>query len=253
MTDYANGAHAAAMGYMDSERRTSERRRRAREAYRQAREMAPEPVQSHSGGDLGHEPSDPRYHESELGMFTRPDTQSIHQAAHRDNVSDDTFKQDLTPQANSAESDRSRDYSRDNDNGGVAYSHMDLQQHDANALVNDILCRLRVNPYNFVGQGAFHNQWTGTDAPAGSPGNNVALTDFDARAQASGGMAGMEAFNDHPAVRTEYHSARLSATPPNGSHSTSGSVTSYAAPKSESKLDIMKATMRRIDVSSVDG
>ena len=76
----------------------------------------------------------------------------------------------------------------------------------------------------------------------GSPGNNVSLTDFDARNQA-GQYEGMDAFNDHPAVRTEYHSAPIGAS--NGSHSTRGSVTSNAG-KVESKLDIMKRTQRVI-------
>ena len=240
----ATGAHAAAMAYMDAQRRDMDRVQAARNRARmnaQTISGAPEP----EGLGNGHAPSDSSYHIQELGMFTRPETQSINDAANRDNVSDDSFKGDLVPQANSAESDRDRDYSRDNDNAGVAYTHMDLQQSNV-SVFEDILCRLRTNTQAFLGQAGFHNDFSGTNSPPDAPGNNVTLHNGNFRDQASGGQHGLAHPVGHkPAQHDEYHSAPLSATPSNGSHSTRGSVTSNAV-KAETKLDIMKRTQRVI-------
>jgi hypothetical protein len=242
---YANGAHAAAAGYMDAQRRTQRARRMARERARIAQETVSEAPQGDGLGN-GHEPSDSLYHIQELGMFTRPETQSIHQAAQRDNVTQtqDTFKHDdLIPQANSAESDRNRDYPSHSDTG-VAYSHMDLQQ--SNPAFDRVLARLKTNPYNFVGSAAFHSANSYTDAPAGSPAGEVTVNGFDAAGMA-GSYDGMNAGDRTPQVRSEYHSAPIGQN--NGTHDCSNQISaqSNAVGLKGSKLDIMKATMRRMD------
>lgn len=206
-------------------------RRALREARRQAQEMA--------APDIAKEPES--IHE-QMGMFERPETNSLSVAANRTNVSDNSFKQhDLIPMANSAEDDRDRDYPRESDRG-VAYTHMDLQNHDVSVFGN-ILARLRTNTQCFVGQAGFQSDFSETNNPPGAPGNSVTLHNGNVRDQVSGGQHGLaHPVGTKPAQHDSYCSAPLSATPPNGSHSTSGSVTSNAGKMS--RMDIMKAAMR---------
>ena len=97
MTDStpATGAHAAAMAYMDAQRRDMD----ATEAIRHARRLMQAQAAEMVTPDVEKNP-----HE-QMGMFTRPQTQSLNTASQRDSVThtDNTFKRDLVPQANSAE------------------------------------------------------------------------------------------------------------------------------------------------------
>ena len=155
--------------------------------------------------------------------------QSAQRRASRDNSSN-------VPDFNSQ---RNAGYSR-----RVAVGHPDLNQQPPR-FFGDILARLRTNPYNFVGAAAFHNAFSSTDNPAGSPGNNVNVRSFDAAAHA-GSYRGAPPVDVSPrAPVTGYHQERGSATAPNGGHSLRDPESHAVSNKS--RVDIMRETMRRMD------
>jgi hypothetical protein len=182
-----------------------------------------------------HEPSDPRYHEQEFGQFTRPDTQSIHTAAQRGNVADDSFK-------------------------NVAHEHVDLQQQPP--FFGDVIARLRTNSRSFVGSAAFNSATGYTDRPEGAPGCTVDTQRYDLRSDA-GTFGGMMPAGHRPAQHDNYHSAGTGSSG-NGTHhsgadgasqaraaTTARPGMSYANParddgafKNMSPLQIMQAAMR---------
>ena len=85
------------------------------------------------------------------------------------------------------------------------------------------------------------------DGTAGgfSHAGEVALHSFDA-AMMAGSYWGMQPV-DHDPLRPDYHPARGSGTPPNGSHSTASPASMpRQSMKNSDRLEIMKETMRRI-------
>jgi hypothetical protein len=97
----------------------------------------------------------------------------------------------------------------------VAFNHPDLRSSSVN--FTDVLARLRT----VRGDNNFNSPLDDQIAPGGfSEVGRVALGLFNARAQA-GAYQGMNPYDPSPA-RPDYHQARGSGTPPNGSHNVAG-------------------------------
>jgi hypothetical protein len=114
----------------------------------------------------------------------------------------------------------------------LAFQHPDLRQ--SNTDFSEVLSRLRTARGNVVDLGV-------PDGTAGgfSHAGEVALHSFDA-AMLAGEYRGMQAV-DHDPLRPDYHPARASGTPPNGSHSTaSPTCPPRVSMKNSEALEIMK-------------
>ena len=127
-------------------------------------------------------------------------------------------------------------------NPGVAVEHPDLEQ--SNTVFGRVLYTLRANPYSAVGQTGFHSVFSGTDSPAGSPGNSVTVHGFDPAAM-SGEMRGahgdiLDQVDHRINVRTAYDTAPTGSSH-NGTHRLNDVESRAVANKS--RLDIMKEAM----------
>jgi hypothetical protein len=124
----------------------------------------------------------------------------------------------------------------------VAFNHPDLRQ--SNVSFGDVIARLRTQRGDALdppGRDPGAGNGMGGFAYAGQ----VALRAFDAAAEA-GAYRGMNPRDSNP-VRPDYHPARGSGTPPNGSHSTAGPTSMpRQSMKNSEALALMKTTMRRI-------
>jgi hypothetical protein len=126
--------------------------------------------------------------------------------------------------------------------GEVSWGHPDLRQSSVS--FGDVIARLRTQRGDALdppGRDPGAGNGMGGFAYAGQ----VALRAFDAAGEA-GAYRGMDPRNQSPA-RPDYHPARGSGTPPNGSHSTASPASMpRQSMKNSDRLEIMKETMRRI-------
>jgi hypothetical protein len=127
---------------------------------------------------------------------------------------------------------------------GTAYAvgHPDLRQSSTRTVPFQ---NVGTNNGHFIGEAAFGGMFADTDAPPGAPGNTVRVTRLDMASEA-GTYANMQPFDDRPSnAQAAGHMSRNSATPPDGSHSVSGSVTRppTRAMKNSEALNAVKAAM----------
>lgn len=129
----------------------------------------------------------------------------------------------------------------------VPFTHKPDYKQQPPTAFQHALAVLRANPYHAVGQTGFHSDFTHTDDPAGAPGIRVHVNGFDAAAYAGemrdvSGRDVLDSIDFRPAVRTEYHQHRTSATPDSQGHSLRDPLSHAVATKS--RLDIVKDAMK---------